>query len=94
MVPGPVVEVLARNPDSGVLSIGTGQVGTVTVVPGPVVEVLARNPDSGVLSIGTGQVGTVTVETVQRPVSANIFATGQVGTVTVEDTKNETITVG
>ena len=75
-------------------SAGTGQVGTVTVVPGPVVEVLARNPDSGVLSIGTGQVGTVTVETVQRPVSANIFATGQVGTVTVEDTKNETITVG
>ena len=63
-------------------------------MPGSVAEVLARNPDSGVLSIGTGQVGTVTVETVQRPVSANIFATGQVGTVTVEDTKNETITVG
>ena len=75
-------------------SAGTGQVGTVTVVPGPVVEVLARNPDSGVLSIGTGQVGTVTVETVQRPVSANIFATGQVGTVTVEDTRNESVTVG
>ena len=45
-------------------------------------------------SAGTGQVGTVTVETVQRPVGANIFATGQVGTVTVEDTRNETITVG
>ena len=45
-------------------------------------------------SAGTGQVGTVTVETVQRPVSANIFATGQVGTVTVEDTRNESVTVG
>ena len=53
-----------------------------------------KKHDSGGLSIGTGQVGTVTVETVQRPVGANIFATGQVGTVTVEDTRNETITVG
>ena len=52
------------------------------------------NPENNLRILGTTSVGTVTVETVQRPVSANLFATGQVGTVTVEDTRNETISVG
>ena len=52
------------------------------------------NPENNLRILGTTSVGTVTVETVQRPVSANLFATGQDGTVTVEDTRNETISVG
>ena len=56
--------------------------------------VKSTNPENNLRILGTTSVGTVTVETVQRPVSANIFATGQVGTVTVEDTRNETIEVG
>ena len=56
--------------------------------------VKSTNPENNLRILGTTSVGTVIVETVQRPVSANIFATGQVGTVTVEDTRNETIEVG
>ena len=56
--------------------------------------VKSTNPENNLRILGTTSVGTVTVETVQRPVSANLFATGQVGTVTVEDTRNETIEVG
>ena len=56
--------------------------------------VKSTNPENNLRILGTTSVGTVTVETVQRPVSANLFATGQVGDVTVEDTRNETISVG
>ena len=59
-----------------------------------VYPVKSTNPENNLRILGTTAVGTVTVETVQRPVSANLFATGQVGTVTVEDTRNETISVG
>ena len=59
-----------------------------------VYPVKSTNPENNLRILGTTSVGTVTVETVQRPVSANLFATGQVGTVTVEDTRNETISVG
>ena len=45
------VPVLARNPDSGVLSIATGQVGTVTIDIPPTTANL----------FGTGAVGTATV---------------------------------
>ena len=73
---------------------GTIQLGTVVVDPEQVVSVKSTNPENNLRILGTTSVGTVTVETVQRPVSANLFATGQVGTVTVEDTRNETISVG
>ena len=56
--------------------------------------VKSTNPENNLRILGITSVGTVNVETVQRPVSANLFATGQVGTVTVEDTRNETISVG
>ena len=49
-----VIPVLARNPDSGVLSIATGQVGTVTV------EDIQRPIQANLFA--TGQIGTVTVE--------------------------------
>jgi hypothetical protein len=42
---------LARNPDTGVLSIATGEVGTVTV----------DIPPTGANLFGTGATGTVTV---------------------------------
>lgn len=45
------VPVLARNPDTGVLSIATGEVGTVTV----------DIPPTGANLFGTGATGTVTV---------------------------------
>ena len=45
------VPVLARNPDSGVLSIATGQVGTVTI----------NIPPTSANLFGTGAVGTATV---------------------------------
>ena len=75
-------------------SAGTGAVGTVVVDPEQVVAARSTNPENNLRIVGITTVGTVTVETVQRPVSANIFATGQIGTVTVEDTRNETIEVG
>ena len=54
VIPETPVAVLARNPDSGVLSIATGEVGTVTVET-------EQRPVSANL-FATGQVGTVTVE--------------------------------
>ena len=45
------VPVLARNPDTGVLSIATGEVGTVTI----------DIPPTGANLFGTGSIGTVTV---------------------------------
>jgi len=75
-------------------SAGTGTLGTVVVDPQQIVLARSTNPENNLRILGTTAVGTVTVETVQRPVQANIFATGQVGTVTVEDTRNEIIEVG
>jgi hypothetical protein len=75
-------------------STATGAVGTVIIDPQQIVLARSTNPENNFRVVGTTAVGTVTVETVQRPVSANLFATGQVGTVTVEDTRNETIEVG
>ena len=54
VIPETPVAVLARNPDSGVLSIATVEVGTVTVET-------EQRPVSANL-FATGQVGTVTVE--------------------------------
>jgi hypothetical protein len=45
------VPVLARNPDTGVLSIATGQIGTVTI----------DIPPTGANLFGTGAIGNVTV---------------------------------
>lgn len=73
-------------------NVGTGSIGTVTVLGSQDVPVLARNPDTGILSIATGQVGTVTIEI--PPTSANLFATGAVGTATVSITNESTVIVG
>ena len=73
-------------------NVGTGSIGTVTVLGSQDVPVLARNPDTGILSVATGQVGTVTIEI--PPTSANLFATGAVGTATVSITNESTVIVG
>ena len=49
------VPVLARNPDSGLLSIGLGQVGVVTI------DLNDFTPPSDTSLQGTGEVGTVTI---------------------------------
>ena len=54
-VPEEIQEVLARNPDSGLLSIGLGQVGVVTV------DLDSNTPPSQTSLQGTGEVGSVTI---------------------------------
>ena len=54
-VPEEIQEVLARNPDSGLLSIGLGQVGVVTV------DLDSNTPPSQTSLQGTGEVGNVTI---------------------------------
>ena len=53
--PQQVVSVLARNPDSGLLSIGLGQVGVATI------DLNDFTPPSDTSLQGTGEVGTVTI---------------------------------
>ena len=55
IIPETPVDVLARNPDSGVLSIGTGEVGTVTI------DVQNSTPPSQTSLQATGELGTVTI---------------------------------
>ena len=50
-----MVSVLARNPDSGLLSIGLGQVGVATI------DLDDNTPPSDTSLQGTGEVGTVTI---------------------------------
>ena len=54
-VPETPVSILARNPDTGVLSIGLAQVGVVTV------DLDSNTPPSQTSLQGTGEIGTVTV---------------------------------
>ena len=61
VVPGPVVEVLARNPDSGELSIATGQVGTVTIDIPPTTANLAITTAVGNVTVSITNESTVTV---------------------------------
>ena len=53
--PQQVVSVLARNPDSGLLSIGLGQVGVATI------DIDDNTPPSDTSLQGRGEVGTVTI---------------------------------
>ena len=53
--PQQVVSVLARNPDSGLLSVGLGQVGVATI------DLDDNTPPSDTSLQGTGEVGTVTI---------------------------------
>ena len=55
------VPVLARNPDSGVLSIGTAQVGTVTIDTPPTTANLAITTAIGNVTISITNESTVTV---------------------------------
>ena len=54
-VPETPVSILARNPDSGLLSIGLGQVGVVTI------DLDSDTPPSQTSLQGTGEVGSVTI---------------------------------
>mgnify|MGYP003135143276 CR=1 FL=1 len=54
-VPKTLVNILARNPDSGLLSIGLGQVGVVTI------DLDSDTPPSQTSLQGTGEVGSVTI---------------------------------
>jgi|ETNvirenome_6_30_1030629.scaffolds.fasta_scaffold57771_1 hypothetical protein len=55
IIPETPVDVLARNPDSGVLSIATGEVGTVTI------DVQNSTPPSQTSLQATAELGTVTI---------------------------------
>lgn len=55
------IPVLARNPDSGVLSIGTAQVGTVTIDTPPATANLAITTAIGNVTISITNESTVTV---------------------------------
>jgi len=55
------VPVLARNPDSGVLSIGTGEVGTVTINIPPEAISLTGTTGLGSVTVSITNESTVTV---------------------------------